>query len=279
MGKGRIDRSKTTPVEWGPVYITAGRHKGRIGYYDDDDFLDDGKTEGAIVYFGEFFVARGYCLIPTTFISEVTTHSLMNRRQELRDAISPLRDRTLKGDKRAEALEELNYVDSLLAARMFTARLTEASKPCRIFISYSSRDEVKARWISVDLKNCGYKVWFDEWNITVGEIIPSKISKGLDECDFVAVLLSKHAVGSKWVENEWHAKYWEEVREGKIKVLPILIEDCRIPALLRTKKYADFRDDYGRGLEDLMAAIKSLSVTRTKKRRKVDSTRNSSCAF
>ncbi len=37
--------------DYGPVLITRGKHKGTVGYYDDDD-------RGAIVYLGEPFVAN-----------------------------------------------------------------------------------------------------------------------------------------------------------------------------------------------------------------------------
>ena len=41
-------------------------------------------------------------------------------------------------------------------------------------------------------------------------------------------------------------------------VLPLLIEDCAIPELLKTKKYADFRLNYSDGLEDVLLAVDRL---------------------
>ncbi|AKV04335.1 hypothetical protein AKJ09_10998 [Labilithrix luteola] len=60
---------------------------------------------------------------------------------------------------------------------------------------------------------------------------------------------------SQWVEREWHDNYWDEMSTGKINVLPLLLEDCEIPRLLRTKKYADFRADYSHGLDQLLRAL------------------------
>jgi hypothetical protein len=77
--------------------------------------------------------------------------------------------------------------------------------------------------------------------------------------DFVVVVLSEHAVHSRWVEREWHAKYWSEVEAGHIQVLPVLLRDCEIPELLKTKKYADFRENYNDGLEDVLLTIDSLA--------------------
>jgi hypothetical protein len=54
----------TEPVPqggYGPVVIVTGEHRGRVGYYDNDE----GKN--AIVYFGEPFML-GYVLIPRRYL-------------------------------------------------------------------------------------------------------------------------------------------------------------------------------------------------------------------
>lgn len=124
-----------------------------------------------------------------------------------------------------------------------------------IFISYSSKDQTFASQLAESLKNLGHKLWLDEWNIKVGESIPTKIQDGLTSADYLIVVLSSSSVKSGWMEREWQAKYWEEVKAEKIMVLPVLIENCEIPALLKPKKYVDFRGDYGSALVKLMAGI------------------------
>lgn len=47
-------------------------------------------------------------------------------------------------------------------------------------------------------------------------------------------------------------------RKNQTIVLPLLIEDCKVPELLKTKKYADFRSNYNDGLEDILYAIDRL---------------------
>lgn len=143
---------------------------------------------------------------------------------------------------------------------MMSARLKKTRKGARVFISHSSVDKQFAIWLAVDLRSAGYRVWFDEWDIKVGESIPHGIGVGLDECDFVAVVLSSQAVQSRWVENEWLANFWDEMEQGRARVLPILLEDCTIPTLLKTKKYADFRSDHEKGLEDLLHALSHFTL-------------------
>ena len=128
-------------------------------------------------------------------------------------------------------------------------------KMAKIFISHSSRDKEFAIRLGTDLKEFGHVPWLDEWEIKVGECIPSKIEQGISKSDYVVIVLSLNSTNSQWVDREWKSKYWEEVNESTVMVLPVLISDCKIPKLLVTKKYADFRNNYSIGLVQLMGAI------------------------
>lgn len=125
-----------------------------------------------------------------------------------------------------------------------------------VFLSHSSLDKSLAKRIAVDLQMSGIQVWFDEWNIHVGQSISQSIEKGLDGADFVAVVLTKQSISSGWVQKEWRSKIGDEAGSQNIYVLPVLAEDCDIPRLLQDKKYADLRMDYNRGLRDLISAIR-----------------------
>jgi len=125
----------------------------------------------------------------------------------------------------------------------------------KIFISYSSKNKDFAKRLASDLEKLGHEPWLDEWEIKVGECIPSKIEAGVYEADYVVVVLSTSSVKSGWVEREWKTKYWEEIERKKTLVLPVLIENCEIPPLLKIKKYADFRKSYDVGFVELTSAI------------------------
>ncbi len=134
------------------------------------------------------------------------------------------------------------------------ARQAYPDDMARVFISHSSHDKAVARRLVGDLRSLGHEPWLDEYAIQVGDSIPDKIEEGLQNADFVAVLLSPAAVQSGWVDREWKGKYWAEVSAGRVMVLPVLLEDCEIPLLLAPKKYADLRN-YATGLVQLVAAI------------------------
>lgn len=125
----------------------------------------------------------------------------------------------------------------------------------RIFLSHSSEDKEFVRRLFEDLRALGHSPWLDEWQIKVGDCIVSSIQDGLQSSDYIIVVLSPAAVASGWVEREWKDAYWSEVSAGRTIVLPVLLADCEIPILIRTKKYADFRRKYELGLATLCQAI------------------------
>ncbi len=128
-----------------------------------------------------------------------------------------------------------------------------------IFLSHSSADKPFVRRLANDLKSYGHTPWLDEWEIKIGDCIVSKIETGISKADFVILVLSTKAVQSGWVEKEWKSKYWNEVNDKKVMVLPVLVEDCQIPELIKTKKYADFRQDYSYAFDQLVDALPELS--------------------
>jgi hypothetical protein len=128
-----------------------------------------------------------------------------------------------------------------------------------IFISHASHDKDFSRRLATDLSALGHTPWLDEWEIKVGDCIIRKIEDGISKADHVVLVLSPRSVQSKWVEREWSAKYWEEIEKGQILLLPALIEDCEIPNLIKTKKYADFRKNYTIGFLHLADGISSAN--------------------
>jgi hypothetical protein len=125
----------------------------------------------------------------------------------------------------------------------------------RVFLSHSSKDKVLVRRLAEDLAAIGHEPWLDEWEIKVGECIVTKVEHGISEADCVVLVLTPSAVSSGWVDREWKAKYWTEISQRKTFVLPAMSEDCKVPVLLGTRKYADFRKSYAAGFHALASGI------------------------
>jgi hypothetical protein len=270
-------------IDFGPVAVRVPGAELRIGYYDDDgspsdeDFdesTDDNEIEDpsdetemwAIVYFTQppLIYSPRYEYVRYEHLAPIDTESLWERRDRLRvviadNALLEEHGRKAKSYKaRFDLAMELGFVSNLLADRLIEAREAEGRKGGRrVFISHSSMDKPLATSLAVDLANEGHLPWLDEWEIRAGESIPTKISMGVDECDFLLLLLSPNSTQSGWVEAEWSAKYWQEVQDGAVRVIPVLLADCVVPTLLRTKKYADLRSDYSGGLSEILRAVGS----------------------
>lgn len=146
---------------------------------------------------------------------------------------------------------------------MFEAQFARGPRGARLFISHSSADKDFVRGLAVDLAARGHQPWLDEWEILAGESITEHVSAGIEDADFLILVLSKAAVQSRWVEQEWQAKHWTEVNDRNVRVIPVLKDSCEIPTLLRTKKYVDMRDEnYTAGLELLLKSIGKLLAKR-----------------
>ena len=128
-------------------------------------------------------------------------------------------------------------------------------KAC-VFLSHSSKDKSLARRIAEDLQKANIDVWLDKWKILVGDSVTQSIQRGLQEADFVAVLLTKHSVESGWVEKEWQTKVEVEATARKVAILPLKVDDCSIPILLKDKRFANFQGDYADGVKELIEAVK-----------------------
>ncbi len=126
----------------------------------------------------------------------------------------------------------------------------------RVFLCHSSKDKKAIRRLAKDLGGHGIEVWLDEYKISVGDVIIEKLQEGISHCDYLLVWLTKKAILSKWAQREWYSKYHEEIESGRVMVIPLLAEDCDLPAFLRVKRYADFRKDYQAGLTELLAVFK-----------------------
>lgn len=130
--------------------------------------------------------------------------------------------------------------------------MTEKS---RIFVSHTAKDKEHARDIAWGLKRLGHPVWFDEWEIAVGDSIVEKVFDGLQASDTLIVLLSSSSVESRWVKEELSVAVMRRISESDIRVLPVLIETCEIPTPLKHIRYADYRDDHDEGMSQLLEAL------------------------
>lgn len=126
-----------------------------------------------------------------------------------------------------------------------------------IFLSHNQNDKPFVRRLANDLTAKGIRVWIDEAEIKIGDSLIRKISSGIYDMDFLGAVLSPNSVQSCWVQEELEQALHIQISEAYVKVLPILLHDCKMPGFLLDKVYADFRDEnnYQLAFEKLVERI------------------------
>lgn len=90
-----------------------------------------------------------------------------------------------------------------------------------VFVSHAHEDKEQiARPIAHLLADMGFRVWFDEWELEVGDSITQKISDGLKYSHFGLVILSKKFFEKKWPRDELSSILNLEIGSS-LRVLPI----------------------------------------------------------
>lgn len=137
----------------------------------------------------------------------------------------------------------------------------------RVFLSHTSKDKPNVRHVASYLESKGYEVWLDEWEMTPGDSLITKISEGVEGADKLVVFLSPDSIKSSWVEKELNGGLIMEIAEekglGSKFVIPVLFEACKVPFFLREKIYANFTDkSFLDACEELVAGIESKAKKR-----------------
>jgi hypothetical protein len=87
----------------------------------------------------------------------------------------------------------------------------------------------------------------------------NRAQEAIQEASALLVVLSRSSVQSEWCKKELSAGLMRELDEKRVVVLPVLIENCKIPMFLREKKYADFRGDFKDGLNSILDAVARIT--------------------
>ncbi|SHL77063.1 TIR domain-containing protein [Hymenobacter psychrotolerans DSM 18569] len=102
-----------------------------------------------------------------------------------------------------------------------------------IYISYNHEDAEFAREIADRLKNNGHDITFDVESLAPGQDWRKILSDGLKMADAFVALISKSAVNSSYVLSEIGAARAFAQLNGKMLVIPILLDNIDIPPVLR----------------------------------------------
>jgi hypothetical protein len=126
-----------------------------------------------------------------------------------------------------------------------------------IFLSHSSRDKQFVTKLASDLANLGFPVWFDSWELEMGDSLHNKIYEGIDSSSAMILVMSKNSVKSSWVNKELRGALLKEEELKNRFLIPIKLDDCKIPLPVRDRIFADFSSGYQMQLEKLERALRA----------------------
>ncbi|MCB8966809.1 MAG: SUMF1/EgtB/PvdO family nonheme iron enzyme [Ardenticatenaceae bacterium] len=126
--------------------------------------------------------------------------------------------------------------------------------PRQVFLSHAHQDAAEARRLADDLEASGYPVWMTPDSIRPGEKWAEAINRGLEESGQFVLLLSPHAVVSKWVQTETNIAI-ELNHEDEMTLYPLLLQACQVPTLWRVYQHIPLRGGYEQGLSKLLEAL------------------------
>src|SRR6266571_6891852 len=126
----------------------------------------------------------------------------------------------------------------------------------QLFISHASEDKEDFVRPLAEALRSEYQVWYDEYELTLGDSLLRKIDEGLATCDFGIVVLSQAFFAKKWPQAELDGLFARETAARKI-ILPIwkdvTQEDvCRFSPILAGRLAASA----SLGVKGVVAAIK-----------------------
>jgi hypothetical protein len=115
---------------------------------------------------------------------------------------------------------------------------SQEAKPAQgldFYISYAGLDRLWAEWVGFELKNAGYTVELDVWDLLPGDNIILAREAALEQADRVLALCSAAYFRAGFPEQDWTAVM--VARHGKSgRLVPVWIEDldgAQLPGLLR----------------------------------------------
>jgi hypothetical protein len=166
---------------------------------------------------------------------------------------SPSEQRTILSDATKSALTKLGFVCADSPTQSNRATYCRTSIRARIdanqdeafdlFLSHSSHEKATVRAIAEQLKSSGIKVWYDEWQLALGQPWQPLLEQGLKASKAIAVFIGKDGLGP-WQNEEMQAALMKAVKT-KQPVIPILLSGAPpkpdLPAFLEIRTWLDLR--------------------------------------
>lgn len=137
----------------------------------------------------------------------------------------------------------------------------------KIFLSYSRKNTAEVRNLYGRLSGAGFQPWMDVKDLLPGQPWAKTTRKAIGTSDFFLACLTKSSVNNEGFfkqELEWAVYKWKKKRRRGLYLapapylIPVRLEDCEVPHILRTFQCLDL---YKRGGRDRLLEALSDPLT------------------
>ncbi|WP_395373457.1 toll/interleukin-1 receptor domain-containing protein [Marinicella sp. W31] len=143
--------------------------------------------------------------------------ALMKEEEKLRNKVHDSEKRR----EREQLIHQRAITQELRTQHSFKVSKTFRKVSYDVFISHASEDkEDFVKPLVEALSNSGYKVWYDEFTLKVGDSLRRSIDNGLKDSKYGIVVLSKAFFEKNWTQYELDGLVTKEMEGNKV-ILPI----------------------------------------------------------
>lgn len=132
-----------------------------------------------------------------------------------------------------------------------------------VFVSHSSTDTQRVERLVSRLLDAGLTVWFDREQIASGDDFVGAIEQGLNQSRVLLLCLTPAIALSQWSRLEYSAAISRDPDNDERRLIPVLMEDCEVPAVLRRLNHVDMRQESEEAWSTLLAALNQRAPTST----------------
>ena len=139
---------------------------------------------------------------------------------------------------------------------------TDLNKEYDVFISHASEDKDSVvRPLAIALKNKGVNVWYDEFELKIGDSLRRKIDHGLSKSKFGIVVISRSFIKKGWTNYELDGLMTKAI-SGQQILLPIRHDITKQELLYNSQSLADkvARNTSQETVEEIAEEIAELIV-------------------
>ena len=111
----------------------------------------------------------------------------------------------------------------------------------RVFLSYARVDADKkfVRELHQRLRRDGIECFFDEVSLAPGANFVLQVSVAIDECNYLVMVMSRAYFSARFAPVEWAAVLADDPKNERGRLVPLLLEECELPALIKQLNYID----------------------------------------